>query len=146
MKKILLALTLALAASVAQAVEPTAMQLLQQQIAAAAPAAQQAVQQTTQQAIVNQALQQLAANPQMLTSMVNSLSPQQQATLMQQALTAGQKIFTQQEQTKLLAFTSSPEGASIAAKMPQLVQQLTPMVLQMYAANGTTNVAPAAGK
>lgn len=119
------------------------LQALQQQLSAN-PAAQQAMQQG-QQAILQQALQQLAANPQMLMQMAGSLTPQQQATLMQQAMAAGQQIFTPAEQAKLTAFTSSPEGASIAAKLPLLVQQLAPVVLQMYAGQGAT-VAPAAGK
>lgn len=108
----------------------------------ASPAAQQA-----QQAVMQQALQQAAANPQLLTQMANSLSPQQQAQLMQQALVIGQKLFTPAEQAKLMAFTSSPEGASIAAKMPQLVQQMAPTVLQMVANSGAAaKIAPAAGK
>ena len=115
---------------------------------AASPAAQQAMQspaaQQAQQAVMQQALQQAAANPQLLTQMANSLSPSQQATLMQQALTIGQQIFTPAEQAKLTAFTATPEGASIASKLPLLAQQLAPVVLQMYASS-TAKVAPAAG-
>jgi hypothetical protein len=78
--------------------------------------------------------------------MANSLTPAQQATLMQQALTIGQQLFTPAEQAKLMAFTSSPEGASIAAKLPALVQQMAPTVLQMVAQSAAApKVAPAAG-
>ena len=108
----------------------------------ASPAAQQA-----QQAVMQQALQQAAANPQLLTQMAGSLTPTQQATLMQQAMAIGQQLFTPAEQAKLMAFTASPEGASIASKLPQLVQQLAPSVLQMVAASGAAaKTAPAAGK
>jgi len=114
---------------------------LQRQLGAS-PAGQQA-----QQAMVQQAMQYLASNPQMLTSMVNSLTPEQQASLTQQALVAGQKIFTPAEQTKLTQFVTSPEGAGIAQKMPQLIQQMTPVVMQMYAANQSgATLKPAAGK
>lgn len=106
--------------------------------AAANPLAQQA-----QQAIMQQAMQQVASNPQLLSQMAGSLTPQQQASFTQQALAAMQKNLTPAEQAKLTAFTASPEGASIAAKLPQIMQQLAPVLLQMYAGNG---VAPAAGK
>lgn len=128
--------------AIAKQVAPMAQQIagspMAQQVMAS-PAAQQA-----QQAVMQQALQQAAANPQLLTSMAGSLTPTQQATLMQQALTIGQKLFTPAEQAKLAAFTSSPEGASIAAKLPQLVQQLAPTVLQMVASS-SAGTAPAAG-
>ncbi len=109
--------------------------------AAANPLAAQA-----QQAIVQQALQQLANNPQLLTQLAGSLTPQQQATLTTQALGVAQQNLTKAEQAKLTAFTASPEGASIAAKLPQIVQQLAPTLLQMYAGNSAANLAPAAGK
>ena len=119
------------------------LQALQQQLAGTQ--AGQAAMQQTQAAVMQQAMQQMAANPQLLTQMANSLSPAQQATLMQQAMTVGQQIFTPAEQAKLTAFTASPEGASIASKLPQLVQALAPTVLQMYAGQAG-NLAPAAGK
>ena len=109
------------------------------QQAMASPAAQQA-----QQAVMQQALQQAAANPQLLTSMASSLSPAQQSTLMQQALVIGQKLFTPAEQAKLTSFMATPEGAGIAAKIPQLAQQLAPTVLQMVASS-SAGVAPASG-
>jgi hypothetical protein len=56
----------------------------------------------------------------------------------------GQKLFTPAEQAKLTAFTATPEGASIVSKMPQLAQQLAPVVLQMYAQQAG-KIAPAAG-
>ena len=128
--------------AIAKQVAPMAQQIaaspMAQQVMAS-PAAQQA-----QQAVMQQALQQAAANPQLLTSMAGSLTPTQQATLMQQALAIGQKLFTPAEQAKLASFTSSPEGASIAAKLPQLVQQLAPTVLQMVATS-SAGAAPAAG-
>lgn len=141
-KKLTITAFLALVATAAYA-QGFNLQAIQQQLAAT-PQGQQVMQQG-QQAVMQQALQQLANNPQMLTQMANSLSPQQQSTLMQQAMVAGQKIFTPAEQAKLTTFTASPEGASIAAKLPQLVQALAPTLLQMYAGQAAT-VAPAAGK
>lgn len=115
---------------------------LQKQMAAN-PAMQQ-----MQQQMMQQALLEASKNPQMIAQMANALSPQQQATLMQQAMAMGQKMFTPAEQAKLAEFTSSPEGASIAAKLPQMAQQLAPVVLQMYAASmaPAAKVVPAAGK
>jgi hypothetical protein len=141
-KKLTITAFLALVAVAAHA-QGFNLQALQQQLATT-PAGQAAMQQT-QAAVMQQAMQQMAANPQLLTQMANSLTPAQQATLMQQAMTAGQRIFTPAEQAKLTAFTSSPEGASIAAKLPQLVQALAPTLLQMYAGQAGT-LAPAAGK
>lgn len=116
---------------------------IKQQLAAS-PAAQQATQ-GMQQQVMQQALQQAAKNPQLLTSMASQLTPTQQSTLMQQAMAAGKQIFTPAEQSKLASFTSTPEGAGIVAKLPQLVQQLAPTVLQMVAANAGST-APAVGK
>ncbi len=108
--------------------------------AAANPLAQQA-----QQAMMQQAMQQMANNPQLLTQMAGALSSQQQATLSTQALSAIKQVLTPAEQAKLTAFTASPEGASIASKLPQIMQQLAPVMLQMYAGNGA-GASPAAGK
>lgn len=148
MKKLLALLTFAVAAVATAQAQGFDFGALQKQIAplaqqaAATPAGQQA-----QQALMQQALQQAAANPQLLSQMAGSLSASQQSTLMQQALVIGQKLFTPAEQAKLATFTSSPEGASIAAKLPQLVQQMAPTVLQMYASSmGGATTAPAAGK
>lgn len=101
--------------------------------------------QQAQTALMQQALQAMAANPQLLTQMAGSLNPTQQATLMQQALGMANQTFTAKEQASFNAFTATPEGQSIMAKLPVLIQQLAPVVLQMYAGNMGA-VAPAAGK
>ena len=155
MKKILTAAALAVVVATAGYAQGfdlnKAMQAAQQMTSgntgtATTNAAANPLMQQAQQAVMQQALQQLAANPQMLTQMAASLTPQQQATLTTQALSVAQKNLTTAEQAKLTAFTASPEGASIAAKLPQIVQQLAPVLLQMYAGNGAGNIAPAAGK
>lgn len=141
MKKLLAILALVVATAATAQAQGFDLNALQKQMAAS-PAMQQ-----MQQQMMQQALQQAAQNPQLISQMANSLTPEQQASLMQQALVVGQKLFTPAEQAKLATFTSSPEGASIAAKLPQLVQQMAPTVLQMYAASmGGANTAPAAGK
>ncbi|RYG60214.1 MAG: hypothetical protein EON60_07935 [Alphaproteobacteria bacterium] len=108
--------------------------------ASANPLAQQA-----QAAVMQQALQQVAGNPQLLSQMAGSLTPQQQVAFTQQALAVTQRNLTPAEQAKLTAFTASPEGASIASKLPQIMQQLAPVLLQMYAGN-SAGLAPASGK
>ncbi len=107
---------------------------------ATSPLAQQA-----QTAMVQQALQVMAANPQLVTQLAGSLNPQQQATLMQQALGLATQTFTAKEQASFTAFAATPEGQGIMAKLPQLMQQLTPVLLSMYAGQGAAAVAPAAG-
>lgn len=109
--------------------------------ASANPLAQQA-----QAAVMQQALQQVASNPQLLSQMAGSLTPQQQVAFTQQALAVTQRNLTPAEQAKLTAFTASPEGASIASKLPQIMQQLAPVLLQMYAGNSGAGIAPASGK
>lgn len=101
--------------------------------------------QQAQQMLMQQALQQLAANPQLVTQMAASLSAQQQASLKDRMMSVAKNVLTPAEQTSLNTFASTPEGASIAAKMPQIVQQMAPVVLQMYASQNAS-VAPAAGK
>jgi hypothetical protein len=108
-------------------------------------AATGALGQQAQTALMQQALQAMAANPQLLTQMAGSLNTQQQATLLQQTMAVANKSFTPQEQASLNAFTATPEGQSIMAKLPGVIQQLAPVVLQMYAGQMGT-VAPAAGK
>ncbi len=108
-------------------------------------AATGALGQQAQAALMQQTLQMLAQNPQLLTQMAGSLNTQQQATLLQQTLSVANKSFTPQEQASLNAFAATPEGQSIMAKLPGLIQQLTPVVLQMYAGQMGA-VAPAAGK
>lgn len=101
--------------------------------------------QQAQGALMQQALQVMANNPQLLTQMAGSLNTTQQASLMQQAMAMANQSFTPQEQASLNAFTATPEGQSIMAKLPGLIQQLAPVVLQMYAGQmGAT--APAAGR
>ncbi|PZP40589.1 MAG: hypothetical protein DI585_00535 [Pseudomonas fluorescens] len=145
-KYALVALTFVLAAAGAQAQGfnlGSALQTVQQQLGST-PAGQAATQEM-QNAVMQQALQQLAANPQILTQMANSLTPAQQTTLTQQALAAAQQILTPNEQAKLTAFATSTEGASIAGKLPQIVQQLAPTLMQMYATNSANGIIPAAG-
>jgi len=107
---------------------------------ATSPLAQQA-----QTAMVQQALQVMAANPQLVTQLASSLSPQQQAALTQQALGLATQTFTVQEQASFTAFAATPEGQGIMAKLPTLLQQLTPVLLSMYAGQGANTLAPAAG-
>ncbi|TKW61889.1 MAG: hypothetical protein DI628_04520 [Blastochloris viridis] len=101
--------------------------------------------QQAQTAMMQQAMQMMAQNPQLLTQVAGSLSPQQQASLLQQTMGVANKNFTPQEQASLNAFAATPEGQSIMAKLPGVIQQLAPMVLQMYAGQMGT-MAPAAGK
>jgi len=101
--------------------------------------------QQAQTAMMQQAMQMMAQNPQLLTQVAGSLSPQQQASLLQQTMGVANKNFTPQEQASLNAFAATPEGQSIMAKLPGVIQQLAPVVLQMYAGQMGT-MAPAAGK
>ena len=101
--------------------------------------------QQAQTALMQQAVQMMAQNPQLLTQMAGSLSAPQQASLLQQTMGIANKSFTPQEQASLNAFAATPEGQSIMAKLPGVIQQLAPVVLQMYAGQmGATS--PAAGK
>ena len=117
--------------------------------ASANTAATGALGQQAQAALMQQALQMMAQNPQLLTQMAGSLNTTQQASLLQQTMTMANKTFTPQEQASLNAFAATPEGQSIMAKLPGVIQQLAPVVMQMYAGQmGTAGsaVAPAAGK
>ncbi len=116
-----------------------------QQTGTTGTAATGAMGQQAQNALMQQALQMMAQNPQLLTQMAGSLNTQQQASLLQQTMSVANKSFTPQEQASLNAFASTPEGQSIMAKLPGVIQQLAPMVLQMYAGQMGA-VAPAAGK
>lgn len=123
-----------------------------QQTGTADTAATGALGQQAQAAMMQQTLQMMAQNPQLLTQMAGSLNTQQQASLLQQTMAMANKTFTPQEQASLNAFAATPEGQSIMAKLPGLIQQLTPVVMQMYAgqvgsAGGSAGaMAPAAGR
>lgn len=108
-------------------------------------AATGALGQQAQSAMMQQALQMMAQNPQLLTQVAGSLSPQQQASLLQQTMGVANQNFTPKEQASLNAFASTPEGQSIMAKLPGVIQQLAPVVMQMYAGQMGA-MAPAAGK
>lgn len=102
------------------------------------------------QLMANPAVQQQVAttaanNPQLVSQFANSLTPAQQTTLSQQALEVAKQMLTPAEQTALTQFQSTPEGAGVMAKLPAIIQQLAPTLLQMYAAQTATQ-APAAGK
>lgn len=112
-------------------------------------AATGALGQQAQTALMQQTLQMLAQNPQLLAQMAGNLNTQQQATLLQQTLSVANRNFTPQEQASLNAFAATPEGQSIMAKLPGVIQQLAPVVMQMYAGQmgaAGSAVAPAAGK
>ncbi len=99
-----------------------------------------------QQAVGKQVMQQAASNPGAVATalggaagvsgtlgMLGSLNPAQQQQLVAAAQAIGGKLFTPAEQTALAKFQSSPEGTGIMAKMPALLEQLAPVVMQMYA-------------
>ena len=64
---------------------------------------------------------------------LGSLSPAQQQALMVQANALATKLFTPAEQKSLKAFQSTPQGQGVMSKLPALVEQLAPILLQMYA-------------
>lgn len=108
------------------------------------PAVQQAAVQAASNPAVQQAVLQQAlagsANPVptatgkgALATALATLTPQQTALLTQKAQGIASKLFTAKEQTALSAFQASPEGSSIMGKMPLLMEQLAPVILQMYA-------------
>lgn len=98
-----------------------------------------------QQQLAATAAQTAASNPQMLTQAIASLTPQQQSTLAAQAQAIAAKVFTPAENASLNAFTATPEGQGIMAKLPQFAQQLMPVILQLVAGQ-TGAAAPAAGQ
>lgn len=98
-----------------------------------------------QQQLATTAAQTAASNPQLLTSAIANLTPQQQTTLSQKAMAIAAQVFTPAENAKLTAFTATPEGQGIVAKLPAFAEQLMPVVMQMVAGNSGA-VAPAAGK
>lgn len=98
-------------------------------------------------AVQQQVGAQVMKNPQLLTGaagatgtsaagMMAALSPAQKQQLMTQANAIAAKLFTPGEQQSLKAFQATPNGASITSKLPTLVQQLAPVLLQMYAGTG----------
>ncbi|HEX2859337.1 MAG TPA: hypothetical protein VHP58_03970 [Alphaproteobacteria bacterium] len=102
-------------------------------------------------AVQQQVGAQVMKNPQLLTGaagatgtagmtgaagMMAALSPAQKTQLMTQANAIAAKLFTPSEQKSLQAFQATPDGASITGKLPTLVQQLAPVLLQMYAGTG----------
>jgi hypothetical protein len=56
------------------------------------------------------------------------------AALMATAQAAMAKVLTPTEQKSLQAYSATPTGASVMSKMPALVEQLMPIMLQMYGA------------
>lgn len=103
--------------------------------AASNPAVQQAV---LQQALSGATAKAATGKGAMATALA-TLTPEQTALLTQKAQAIAAKLFTAKEQKALTAFQTSPEGAGVMGKMPALMQQLAPVILQMY-------MAPAAGK
>jgi hypothetical protein len=56
----------------------------------------------------------------------------QNALLMQAFNAAASKYLTPAETKSLNAYKASPTGASVMAKLPQIAQELMPVLLQMY--------------
>lgn len=132
-------LTLALVAlagvAVAQTTGSSAYQTLGQQLMAN-PQLQQAIAgQMVQGAMANN-----AGNP---AGGFASMNASDATALAGQAQAIANKYLTAGEQAKLTAFQSSPEGQAIIAKLPQMANELAPLLLQAYLGNAA--VAPAAG-
>lgn len=98
------------------------------------------VQQMLGQQIVGGAMANNAGNP---AGGFATMTPAQANTLAVQAQAIANKYLTKAEQDKLEAFQASPEGQAIISKMPQMANELAPLLLQAYMGNGA--VAPAAG-
>jgi hypothetical protein len=98
------------------------------------------VQQALGQQIVGGAMANNQGNP---AGGFSTMTPAQANTLAVQAQAIANKYLTKAEQDKLEAFQASPEGQAIIAKMPQMANELAPLLLQAYM--GNPSVAPAAG-
>lgn len=97
-----------------------------------------------QQAIAGQVIQGAMANNQgNPAGGFASMNASEATALAGQAQAIANKYLTKAEQDKLAAFQASPEGQSIIAKMPQMANELAPLLLQAYLGNSA--VAPAAG-
>lgn len=98
------------------------------------------IQQALGQQIVGSAMANNAGNP---AGGFSTMTAAQANTLAEQAQAIANKYLTKGEQDKLAQFQASPEGQSIVSKMPQMANELAPLLLQAYLGNNT--VAPAAG-
>lgn len=135
MRLSLLLATLAVTSSTALAYDLTGVQNILTN-----PALQQQAAQVAQAA---------AANPQVVTAagtgmaeqFLANLTPAQQQQLTAQFNAIADKILTPAENAKLTQFQASREGAAVIAKMPQIIEQFAPVILQMYLAQ-SAQVAP----
>ncbi len=98
------------------------------------------LQQMLGQQIVGGAMANNAGNP---AGGFSTMTPAQANTLAVQAQAIANKYLSKAEQDKLEQFQASAEGQSIISKMPQMANELAPLLLQAYM--GNSNVAPAAG-
>jgi len=99
------------------------------------------VQQALGQQIVGGAMANNAGNP---AGGFSTMTPAQANTLAVQAQAIANKYLTKAEQDKLEQFQASAEGQSIISKIPQMANELAPLLLQAYMGNNAA-VAPASG-
>lgn len=64
---------------------------------------------------------------------LSKMTPEQQKMLMTQANAIAAKLFTPAEAKSLKTFQATPQGAGVMNKLPALVEQLAPVIFQMYA-------------
>lgn len=135
MRHAILMATLALTATTAQAYDLTGMQQM-----LASPAGQQQALQVAQKVVANPQMA-TAAGASMADQFLANLTPAQQQQLTAKFNAIAAQVLTPAENSKLLQFQSSAEGAGVIAKMPRIIEQFAPVILQMYLSQ-SAQVAP----